>query len=124
MRELFGLLFLVTACGMTWAQTALFASKSQPEVRVIGVLLGLTLIAYILAYVGSGNRTNRFMKRMLTVIAGIQCFVMLVVMALSITGYLLQISTEGPGFYILFLYVIGFGIYTAVSGDLLSQFDF
>jgi hypothetical protein len=48
---------------------------------------------------------------------------MLVVMALSITGYVLQISTQGPGFIILFAYVIGFGIYAAVVGDLLSQFE-
>ena len=86
-------------------------------------MIALTVIAYIFAYVGSGERTNKIVRRMLTFIGGIQCLVMLVVMALSITGYVLQIGTEGPGFIILFLYVIGFGIYTAVAGDLLSQFD-
>ena len=123
MRETFGLLFLLTACGLTWAQAALFASGPQLRADVIWIMIALTVIAYIFAYVGSGERTNKIVRRMLTFIGGIQCLVMLVVMALSITGYVLQIGTEGPGFIILFLYVIGFGIYTAVAGDLLSQFD-
>ncbi len=121
MRETFGLLFLLAACGLTWAQAALFAGGTTGDVIV--VMFVLTLIAYISAYAGSGGRTNKIMKRVLTFIGGIQCLVMLAVMALSITGYVLQISTQGPGFIILFTYVIGFGIYAAVLGDLLSQIE-
>ncbi len=121
MRETFGLLFLLAACGLAWAQTALFTAGTSGDVIVI--MAALTLIAYIFAYAGSGGRTNKIMKRVLTFIGGIQCLIMLVVMALSITGYVLQISTQGPGFIILLAYVIGFGIYTAVSGDLISQFE-
>ncbi len=119
MRETFGLLFLLAACALAWAQTALFASGTSGDVIVI--MIALTLIAYFFAYAGSGGRTNKIMKRVLTFIGGIQCLIMLVVIALSITGYVLQISTQGPGFIILFAYVIGFGIYAAVLGDLLSQ---
>ena len=61
------------------------------------------------------------MKRVLTFIGGIQSLIMMVVIALSITGYFLQISTQGPGFIILFAYVIGFGIYAAVLSDLMPQ---
>ena len=121
MRETFGLLFLVAACGLTWAQTALFSGGTSGDVIVI--MFALTLIAYISAYAGSGGRTNKIMKRVLTFIGGIQALVMLVIMALSITGYFLQISTQGPGFYILFAYAIGFGIYAAVLGGLTSQFE-
>jgi len=121
MRETFGLLFLLAACALAWAQTALFAAGTSGDVIVI--MIALTLIAYISAYAGSGGRTNKIMKRVLTFIGGIQCLVMLAVMALSITGYVLQISTQGPGFIILFTYVIGFGIYAAVLGDLLSQIE-
>jgi len=119
MREIFGLLFLLAACGLTWAQTVLFAGGTSGDVIVI--MIALTLIAYIFAYVGSGGRTNKIMKRVLTFIGGIQSLIMLVVIALSITGYFLQISTQGPGFIILFAYVIGFGIYAAVLSDLMSQ---
>ena len=119
MRETFGLLFLLAACGLTWAQAALFAGGTSGDVIVI--MFALTLIAYIFAYAGSGERTNKIMKRVLTFIGGIQCLIMLVVMALSITGYVLQISTQGPAFIILFAYVIGFGIYAAVLSDLISQ---
>ncbi len=121
MRETFGLLFLLAACALAWAQTALFAAGTSGDVIVI--MIALTLIAYISAYAGSGGRTNKIMKRVLTFIGGIQCLIMLMVMALSITGYVLQISTQGPGFIILFAYVIGFGIYAAVLGDLISQIE-
>ncbi len=121
MRETFGLLFLLAACALAWAQTALFAAGTSGDVIVI--MIALTLIAYISAYAGSGGRTNKIMKRVLTFIGGIQCLIMLAVMALSITGYVLQISTQGPGFIILFTYVIGFGIYAAVLGDLISQIE-
>ena len=56
-------------------------------------------------------------------LAIIHCFFMLLLMALSITGFLLQISTEGPEFIILFTYVIGWGFYPAVLGNLMSQFE-
>ena len=121
MREIFGLLFLLAACGLTWAQTVLFAGGTSGDVIVI--MIALTLIAYIFAYAGSGGRTNKIMKRVLTFIGGIQSLIMLVVIALSITGYFLQISTQGPGFIILFAYVIGFGIYAVVLGDLMPQIE-
>ena len=121
MRETFGLLFLLSACVLAWVQTALFTAGTSGDVIVI--MIALTLITYIFAYAGSGGRTNKIMKRVLTFISGIQCLIMLVVIALSITGYFLQISTQGPGFIILFAYVIGFGIYAVVLGDLMPQIE-
>jgi len=56
MRETFGLLFLLAACALVWAQTALFAAGTSGDVIVI--MFALTLIAYIFAYAGSGGRTN------------------------------------------------------------------
>ena len=97
MRETFGLLFLLAACALAWAQTALFAADTSGDVIVIKI--ALTFISYIFAYAGSGGRTNKIMKRVLTFIGGIQCLIMLVVIALSITGYVLQISNSRTGFY-------------------------
>ena len=71
MRETFGLLFLLAACGLAWAQAALFAAGTSGD--VIGIMIAVTLIAYIFAYAGSGRRTNKFMKRLLTFIGGFQC---------------------------------------------------
>ena len=120
MRETFGLLFLLTACVLTWGQVAILASANQPPVDVIGIMIALTLLAYVFAYVGSGERVNKAVKHVLTFIGGGQCLVLLVVMALSITGYALQINTHGPGYIILFLNVVAFGIYAAVLGEILQ----
>ena len=121
MRETFGLLFLLTACALAWAQVPLLASASQPPGDVIGIMIALTLIAYIFAYVASGDGVNKVIKHVLTFIGGGQCLVLLVVMALSITGYALDINTKGPGYIILFLDVIAFGVYAAVLGGFLQQ---
>ena len=122
MRETFGLLFLLTACALTWGQVAILARASQPPDDVIGILIALTLIAYIFSYVASGDRVNKVIKNSLTFIGGGQCLLLLVVMALSITGYgygyALSINTVG--YIILFMNVIAFGVYSAVLGELLQ----
>ena len=120
MRELFGLLFLLTACALTWGQVGILATNSQPAGDVIGIMIALTLIAYIFAYVGSGDRVNKLTKHILTFVGGGQCLLLLLVMALSITGYALQIDTRGPGYIILFVDLIAFGIYAAVLGQFLQ----
>ena len=121
MREIFGLLFLLTACALTWGQVALLASANQPPLDVIGIMIALTLIAYIFAYVASGDRVNRVIKHVLTFIGGGQCLLLLLVMALSITGAALNIDTKGPGYIILFMDVIAFGVYSVVLGEFLQQ---
>ena len=121
MREIFGLLFLLTACALTWGQVAILGSTSQPPADVIGIMIALTLIAYIFAFVASGDRVNKVIKHVLTFIGGGQCLLLLLVMALSITGYALQINTQGPGYIILFFDLIAFGIYAAVLGEFLQQ---
>ncbi len=121
MREIFGLLFLLTACALTWGQVVILGSASQPPTDVIGIMIALTLVAYLFAYIASGDRVNKLIKHVLTFIGGGQCLLLLLVMALSITGYALQIDTKGPGYIILFLDLIAFGIYTAVLGEFLPQ---
>ena len=66
MRETFGALFLLTACALNWAQVSLFAFGNQPERDVIGILIGLTLIAYFFSFVGSGAGPNQTFKRIFT----------------------------------------------------------
>ena len=121
MRETFGALFLLAACGQTWAQVSLFAFGNQPEKEVMGVLIGLTLISYFFSFVASGAGPNKTFKRILTFVGGGQCLFLVGAMALSITGYALQISTSGPGYILLFVHVIAFGIYAAVEGELLPK---
>ena len=111
----------MTACVLTWAQVSLFAFGNQPAREVIGVLIGLTLISYFFSFVGSGIGPNKTSKRILTLVGGGQCLVLVVALALSVTGYAIQISTEGPGYLLLFVHVIGFGIYAAVEGELLPK---
>lgn len=121
MREIFGLLFLLAACALTWGQVAMLGSASRPPADVIGIMIALTLVAYLFAYVATGDRVNKLIKHVLTFIGGGQCLLLLLVMALSITGYALQIDTKGPGYIILFLDLIAFGIYAAVLGGFLQQ---
>ena len=121
MRETLGLIFLLTACTLAWGQVAILASANQPQGEVIGIMIAMTLIAYIFAYVASGDRVNKVVKHILTFIGGGQCLLLIVVMALSITGYALNINTKGPGYIILFMDVIAFGVYSAVLGELLQQ---
>ena len=123
MRETFGSLFLIAACALTWTQVSLFAFGNQPERDVIGVLIGLTLISYVFSYVASGTGPNKTIKRILTFIGGGQSLFLVAAMALSITGYAFLISTEGPGYILLFLHVIGFGVYAAVLGGFLQLGD-
>ena len=123
MREIFSLLFLLTACGLTWGQAGIFASSNQPEINVIAVMVALTLIAYVFAYVGYGGSVSKPIRLALTFIGGGQCLLLVVVMALSITGKAFGISIDGPGYMVLFVYVIAFGIYAAVLGDLIHDSD-
>ena len=123
MRETFGLIFLLTACALTWGQVSILASANQPPGDVIGIMIALTFIAYIFAYVASGDRVNKVMKNALIFIGGGQCFLLLVVMALSITGfgYGYGLNIDTLGYIILFMDVIAFGVYSVVLGELLPE---
>ena len=121
MRETFGLLFLLTACALTWGQVGILASASHPPVNAIGIMIALTLIAYIFAYVASGDRVNKVIKNVLTFIGGGQCLILLSLMALSITGYSYGLNLNIHGYIILFMDVIAFGVYSVVVGDLLPE---
>ncbi len=94
MREFFGALFLITACALTWAQVALFAYGNFPAWDVIGILTGLTLIAFTFSLVASGGNPHRVLKRILSFVGGGQSLALVVAMALSITGYAIQMSTQ------------------------------
>ncbi len=123
MRETFGLLFLVTACALTWGQVGILASASQPPVNAIGIMIALTLIAYIFAYVASGDRVNKVIKNVLSFIGGGQCLILLSLMGRSITGYGYSygLNLNIHGYIILFMDVIAFGVYSVVVGDLLPE---
>ena len=123
MREFFGALFLITACALTWGQVALFALGNYPGWDVIGIMIGLTLIAFTFSLVASARNPHRVLKCILSFIGGGQSLALVVAMALSITGYAIHISTQGPGYLFLFGYVIGFGVYAAIVGELFQSDD-